>query len=276
MILIDAHVHIYDCFNLENIFESAYSNFKSTADRLLYKNDFIGILLLAETSKDNWFHQIANHAVGKNLPDGKKTGNWTFHRTDENYSLYGRSIKPKNLFLIAGQQIVTKEGIELLALGTNERYANGISLTELIESINKTDGIPVIPWGFGKWIGDRGKLLIKLIESKERPRFFLGDNGGRPLVLPAPNQFRLAEEKGIKILPGSDPLPITSESQRIGSFGSSLCGIISKEHPAQDLKQALMDPMVQFQTYGRLENPVRFLCNQIIIRLKKKKLKRVW
>jgi hypothetical protein len=51
MILIDAHVHIYDCFDLEKFFDSAYANFKSAAEQLGHTNDFTGILLLAETSK---------------------------------------------------------------------------------------------------------------------------------------------------------------------------------------------------------------------------------
>jgi hypothetical protein len=46
MILVDAHVHIYGCFDLEKFFNAANFNFKSVAERLGHGNEFSGILLL--------------------------------------------------------------------------------------------------------------------------------------------------------------------------------------------------------------------------------------
>lgn len=269
MLLVDTHVHIYDCYDIEKLFDSSYSNFSSAAERIDYGNKFIGVLLLSETSRDHWFHRLTDYAVDKSLPDKKKIGNWTFHKTEEDCSLYGRSSNSKSLFLIAGQQIVTLEGLEVLALFTVNRFKDGTPIAELIESIKRVDGIPVIPWGFGKWIGCRGNLIKALITSLEVHDFLLGDNGGRPFLLPTPHLFKLAEEKGIKIIPGSDPLPIASEGERVGSFGLSFYGAISKSYPAKDLKRYLVDPMIQYQTFGRLENPIRFLCNQLALRFKR-------
>jgi hypothetical protein len=269
MILVDAHVHIYDCYDVERYFDSTYLNFKSMAKRLYFGNKFVSVLLLSETSKDNWFYRFTNYADEKGLYSKKKLGNWTFHKTEEDCSLCGRSGDSKKLFLIAGQQIVTLEGLEVLALCTINRFADGIPIIKLIKSIKKVGGIPVIPWGFCKWIGDRGNLLRTLITSAEEHAFLLGDNGGRPFLLPRPHIFRLAEEKGIKILPGSDPLPIASERKRVGSFGFSFYGAISKKFPTQDLKRFLLDPMIQYQKFGKLENPIRFLWNQLALRLKR-------
>jgi hypothetical protein len=270
MILVDAHAHIYDCFDIENFFESAYSNFESAAERIGRGREFTSVLLLSETSRDHWFNRLSNYAVGESLHSERKTGNWAFHKTEEEDSLYGRSSDSKELFLIAGQQIVASEGLEVLALCTIHRFADGTPMVRLLESIKKAGGIPVIPWGFGKWIGSRSNLLRTLITNTEEHNFLLGDNGGRPFLLPAPNMFRLAEKKGIKILPGSDPLPIVSEQKRVGSFGFSFYGTISKNQPAQDLKRFILDPMNQYQTFGKLENPIQFLWNQLALRLKRR------
>ena len=269
MILVDAHVHIYDCFDIEKFFDSTYSNFKFTAERIDHGKKFISVLLLSETSSDNWFQQLANCADGNGLHNKNKPGNWTFHKTEEDSSLYGKSSDSKDLFVIAGQQIVTLEGLEVLALCTIKRFEDGTPIIKLLESIKKVGGIPVIPWGFGKWIGRRGNLLRTLITSAEKHSFLLGDNGGRPFLLPAPRMFKLAEKKGIKILPGSDRLPIVSEGTRVGSYGLSMYGALSKKHPAQDLKRFLMDPAIQYQSFGQLENPIRFLWNQLTLRLKR-------
>ena len=109
MILVDAHVHIYECFDIEKFFDLTYSNFKSTAERIDYEKEFIGVLLLSETSKDNWFHRLTNYADGKGLQGKRKPGDWTFHKTEEDSSLYGKSTGSKELFVIAGKQIVTLE-----------------------------------------------------------------------------------------------------------------------------------------------------------------------
>jgi hypothetical protein len=51
MMLVDAHVHVYDCFDLKKFFDAAFANFKSEADRLGSGDNFIAVLFLAETLK---------------------------------------------------------------------------------------------------------------------------------------------------------------------------------------------------------------------------------
>ncbi len=43
--------------------------------------------------------------------------------------------------------------------------------------------------------------------------------GEELLLLPNPTQFNLAEANGMKILPGSDPLPFPQEAKRPMSYG---------------------------------------------------------
>jgi hypothetical protein len=270
MLLIDAHVHIHDCFDLEKFFHSAHSNFQFEAERINHRNDFTGILLLAETSKENWFHRLADYADGKSLPNSKKADAWAFHRTKETCSLYAKYQNTNELFLIAGRQVITTEGLEVLALCTIDNFEDGTPMIELIELIKKAYGIPVIPWGFGKWFGKRGNILTNYLRTLKDSEVFLGDNSGRPTFMPLPFHFQLAKKKGIHILPGSDPLPFVTEQNRGGSFGFIMPGAVSEDYPARDLKRALLKPNLSIKSYGDLENIFRFFRNQIKMQLKKR------
>jgi len=271
MLLIDAHVHIYDCFDLEKFFDSAYSNFRSAAKRLGSENNFKGILILTETSKDNWFRRLAEYADGGELPEGKGTGDWTFHHTNENYSLSTKSGDFKDLILVAGRQIVTEERLEVLALCTSDSFNDRKPIFDTIKEVEEKDGVPVIPWGIGKWFGNRGKIVKTIIKNNNTPLIYLGDNGNRANFWPQPKLFKQAKQRGIQILPGSDPLPFASESGRTGSYGFLLQVQINFQKPATLIKQILMDqPIYPVRVFGRLEKNHRFLLNQIRAQISKR------
>jgi hypothetical protein len=276
MILVDAHVHIYDCFDLQHFLDSAVKNFKAEAARWGQEDDFTALLLLTETAKENWFHRLAGYAGSRSGNGTESIGNWTFHRTNEDHSLYAQSEKSQGFFLIAGRQIVTAEDLEVLALMTDRQFEDGRPLEEVIQAVKETSAIPVIPWGFGKWMGKRGAILENILRKGKDSILFLGDNSGRPVFLPRPSLFEFAEKKGIRVLPGSDSLPFLSESQRVGCFGLSIHGTISREHPARDLKRIFLDPKTRFQAYGNLENPYRFFRNQLTAQIVKWRYKQEW
>jgi hypothetical protein len=263
MLLIDAHVHIYDCFDLKTFFDSAYANFLSAAKKLGNENDFTGILLMAEAAKDNWLGRLADCADGKQMPQGHNAGDWTFRHTDENYSLAARIDNLKSLILIAGRQVVTDEGIEVLALCTSDGFNDGKPASDLIAEIKEKGGLPVIPWGAGKWLGHRGRI-VKNIVVGHTGCFFLGDNRNRPNFWRQPTLFKLAEQKGIGLLPGSDPLPLNSESGRAGSYGFSTRRQIDLKRPAASVKQILRDgAAIGSGRFGKLEDSYRFFLNQM-------------
>ena len=64
-------------------------------------------------------------------------------------------------------------------------------------------------------------------------------------------------KKGIRILPGSDPLPFDYECGKAGSWGFALENLISNEYPAKDIKKLLMEPATRINAYGKLEKPFR-------------------
>jgi hypothetical protein len=269
MILADAHVHIYDCFDLVRYLDAAYSNFRSQADRLGHADKFTPILLLAETEKDHWFDRLRGFAGGNRIHGHTPIKKWEFHHTGESVSISACSGSSFSLFIIAGSQVETEEGLEVLALGTAERFRSGQPLIDLTKEVKKHNGIPVIPWGFGKWWGRRGKVLDDFLKTQRDKLIYLGDNSGRPSFFPFPYSFKVAKRNGIKILPGSDPLPFSTEFDRAGSFGFLLEGNISETHPAESLKQILLESNEELQPYGNLENPFRFFRNQLKMQFKK-------
>lgn len=259
IIIADAHVHINNCFDLEKMLDSALDNFGQISQKQGYKNNYHGILFLTETTNQNWFNQLAQ--------EKQKVNNWTFQNTPEKVSLFAQNALNQKLLLIAGRQIVTAENLEVLALITEQNFIDGLSLKATMQAIVAAGGIPVIPWGVGKWFGHRGKIISNLFNNSELPPFFLGDNSGRPFFWLRSPYFQQAKTKGIKILPGTDPLPLRSEVSRPGSFGFKIRAELNLRQPGTHLKQMLLDQNLMIEPYGSLETPFRFIRNQLLIRI---------
>ncbi len=267
---VDAHVHIYDCFDVATLLSSAYKNFRFEAIQHKGTEEFTGVIFLTETSKHDWFSRLSGYADANNAIVDELGDTWRFLHTDETCSLLAESGGGQNLILIAGRQIVTKENLEVLALATRVRFHDGTPIGRLIMAIKECDAIPVIPWGVGKWLGKRGRILKALVTSVDKPAFYLGDNSGRPIFWPRPTLFQVAESNGMHVLPGTDPLPLASEELRCGSFGFALRGLVSHEKPGADIKRLIKDGAAEIRSYGKLEKPLRFIRSQVRMRLQQR------
>ncbi|MGC1308913.1 MAG: hypothetical protein WA885_16930 [Phormidesmis sp.] len=264
-ILIDAHVHIYDCFDVEKLLAAAWRNFHSSAGG---STNFTGILLLTETLKHDWFSRISAQ-ISEQTNHQLAIGEWMVLPTAEAGSLKAVDSQGKQLFIIAGRQIITAEKLEVLALITDQIPVDGLSLVDTIQAVQAAGGIPVLPWAVGKWIGERGKLVEQWLKNNPDSPVFLGDNSGRPQFWSRPSYFQIAEQQRQKVLPGTDPLPLATEATRPGSFGLSMKGSIDPQTPGKALKSMLLDPQASWQAYGKLETSWRFLRNQAAIRTKR-------
>ena len=274
LILIDSHVHLYNCFDFDRFFDSAFNNFSNSVKNSSGLNPFLSVLLLTETSNDRYFQELSRSvkSPGENPNSSHPSPlkKWKLRATGESCSLYAHRAGTEGLYLIAGRQIVTAENLEVLALASAEDFEDGQPLETTLERTIAAGGIPVIPWGFGKWVGRRGKILGDLLEENKFPVLFLGDNSGRPIFWPRPPLFEQAERQGMRVLPGTDPLPFPRESLRPGGFGFSMAGQLDPEQPARSLKQLLLEEKTPIQPYGSLENPWRFIRNQIAMQIVKR------
>jgi hypothetical protein len=264
-IMVDSHVHCYGCFDMGRFFDAAFDNLGKFARRIGKEKDICRVLMLSEGSAENYFTNFLNLANA-----GEPLFRWKMIRTSENCSLKAESLDGDSLFIIAGRQIVTAEGLEVLALATNAVIMDGDSLADTVKNVEREGGIPVIPWGFGKWWGRRGQVLNDFLKSAGGRKVFLGDNGGRAHLLPQPPLFRWATAQGLKILPGSDPLPFPHETQRPGSFGFHLEGVLDPDKPAASLRLLIKNARTEIVPFGRLEKTFRFVRNQMGMQMKKR------
>ena len=261
MVLIDAHVHCYPAYPLREFLEMALKNFHEAARRFEYSGDYGKVLCFTESPRESRFLWLQQLAANTGMQPRELSG-WRFRKTEENHCLRIISPAQEEMMIIAGRQIVTRERLEVLALGTRAVFPDGQAIQKLLADAAAAGAIPVIPWGFGKWSGARGKVLKSLLHDATLPRFFLGDNGNRPASWPRAGLFRIARQNGIKDLPGSDPLPLTGQHLRAGSYGFMLENSISNDTPFQDLKTHLENPALQIHPFGQNESLPRFLHHQ--------------
>jgi hypothetical protein len=264
-LLVDTHVHLHDCFDPDALLEHAHRNFEA-AGRQLGWDLAIGALMLTESAGVDWFGRLGD--PGARPPPG----NWRIEPTPEPASLLARS-GARRLLLVAGRQVVCRERLEVLLLGTRVRVADGAPIREVLAAGSRNGALCVIPWGAGKWLFGRGRLVSELIAiSASRDGFFLGDTSGRPFFWARPRHFVEAERRGVRVLPGTDPLPFPSQVSRAGGYGLRLEGAIDLTRPAEWIKAALRDPAFSVTPYGRLERLAPFLHHQVAMqRLKRRR-----
>lgn len=257
-VLIDSHVHIYTCFDIDTFLASAWHNFRDQAARVGSEDRFTGVLLLTESKQHDWFQTLAARS-GESV-----SSCWRFFTTAEPYSLKAVDDLGRTLYLIAGRQVVTAEKLEVLALICDRTFPDGLSTEATIADIQAAGGIAVLPWGVGKWVGKRGQLIAQLLQQQRPFPLFLGDNSGRPQFWKQPPYFSQSQQP---VLPGTDPLPLAAEVQRPGKFGLMLVGEFDDKTPGSALKAHLLNPSGGLQPYGHLENPWTFVRNQAALRL---------
>jgi hypothetical protein len=260
LVLVDTHVHLHEQFSWEAILTAAAHNFSNIVQT--WSESTIGTLCIMDMADQCHFLKI-KESFGSN----SKHGDWNFQNTCEPFSLVATHPSNIPIAVVAGRQIITAENLEVLSLFSSEIFNDGQPIRETLNAINRSGAIAILPWGVGKWIGRRGAVLKQLIQEPNSTSFFLGDNGGRPVFWPQPSIFQKAIAKGIKILPGTDPLPLASEVSRPGSFGLKLQETLNLARPGSHLKQLLLDPQLNFEPYGALDTPLNFISKQILIRI---------
>jgi hypothetical protein len=262
-ILIDAHAHLYDCFDRTTFFDAALNNFRHAAQLRGLPDDTPGCLMLAETSKDHAFSSLIDQ---RELDAGR----WRFDATQDGRSLTASQQGRNALTVIAGRQIVTREGLEVLALCCNETFTDGLAIEDTIAKVIEADALPVLPYGVGKWSGKRGEIIRNLLTSPLTDKLLLGDNAGRLAMAGEPKLFAAARKKGVWTLPGTDPLPFPSEALGVGRFGLILDGGIDTAQPATSIKTKLSTLNAQPPAFGRANGPVPFLRLQLAMQVRKR------
>ena len=259
----DAHVHIHDCFDVQRFFDAAAANFLASAGRVSSKVPARYMLCLTETRSADRFTGLARQAATVQPAAGQPEAAWSFVPTADECCLVARHPVHGEIVVVAGRQIVTMERLEILGLGTVGTWEDGLAASEVIDSVLADGAIPVLPWGFGKWFGRRREVVASLIEDYGDGSLFLGDNSGRPAMMPEPPEFAIAKKSGMRVLPGTDPLPFKSEVDKAGSFGFFIDGVEDRESIWSSVRGLVRQRDIELHNFGSLETPLRFVRNQI-------------
>ncbi len=265
MLLVDAHVHVYPCFDVANLLTAAARNFRHAANTFGVEDHYTGVLMLSEAAQHHWFNSVMH---------GAAYDEWRLDPEGEGVTikacLDGGNCQDQ-IYIIAGRQIITKNGLELIALGVVDDIGDGDEIEAAIIEIRRHGGIPVVPWGAGKWLGARGRQLTELIMRERRTDLCLGDNSGRPVFWNSSVHFKLALQNKMNILPGTDPLPFAEQVERVGSFGFMMPVQLRTQTPFQELKNHVCNPEVPKVAYGNPESSLAFFRNQLLLRLRGQK-----
>jgi hypothetical protein len=268
--IVDAHVHLHTCYRADELLDNAARNLSAACPQdattcALY-------LLMAECRQDDCFAQLRELALNNDPARRSALGlrEWSIRPTSEDSSVLATRGE-QSLFLIAGRQVACREGLELLVLGTTRKFDDGRPIRELLGETEAL-GVPrVIPWGPGKWLFSRGRLLSQLLQEFRRPTLFLGDEGGRPGFWGYPAHFALGARLGVRDLPGTDPLPFSHDVSKVGRMGFRVPVDLDATRPAASLLRSLTDPNAVFDRFATLEPPLRFVRNQIGMQLRKRR-----
>jgi hypothetical protein len=265
-VLVDAHVHLHECFAPSDFLDAAAANVAASARALRLPAATPGFLLLTESAGVDAF---SGFAAGE-LP----TGIWRIEALPEPVSLRAAAENRPPLVLVGGRQIVTAEGLEVLALGTRRAFPDGEPLHAVLASVDTADAVPVIPWGFGKWSGRRGRAVLGVLRDRSKRHIHLGDNGGRPACWRRPPFFAVAEARGWPVLPGTDPLPFAAEIAKPGRYGFVAELALDWTEPFASLKRWLATCDTSVPTYGRLESLAVFAWRQMAMQIAKRRGRR--
>lgn len=257
--LVDAHVHLYPGMETGRVLTAAARHMTRAAHGLGRVSRPPGLLMLTENAGLDRFAELQG-----------RHGDWQITPTAEEVSLLARHADGSApIAIVSGRQIVTAEGLEVHALGTRRTFADGRPIRDVLAAVPGDGALAALPWGVGKWSGRRGQIVASLIEDAP-PGLLLADSGVRAGFLPRPGLLATGEARGLRVIAGSDPLPLAAEAEKAGRFGIIARHAFDPERPFAAFANWQNGLANSPETYGNLESPLGFLRAQIAMQIRKR------
>ena len=226
-VVVDTHLHLYPCYDRVKLLQSLIRGLRSVAPGAQ------AAACLVDGAGSAGYRNLTKATAGdcdgvsvRTLPNGDAA----IVRCGD----LGRVV------IVAGRQIVTREKIEILALGTRQTFANGLDAAQTVEDILTQGALPVVSWAPGKWFFKRGRVVSSLLERFRPDQLLIGDTHLRPTVWPRPRLMKRAARMGFRTVCGSDPLPIIGEETRAGAYATAFTGKLDEEDPTASFKRLLL------------------------------------
>lgn len=260
MILADTHVHLHDLFDPGVWLDAALTHFDARV--AAFPDDRPPRLLLCLTDP-------AGQASDRKLvEETRDTGAWHLSWGTGSLHVEAERKDGRRIAILPGRQIVSREGLEVLALNCRLTVPDRQhTASALIDLVLESDGLPVLPWSFGKWLGRRGRVVEALLE--QRTNFLLADNGNRWPERPLPKLLRRGEGQGIPVLAGSDPLPLRGQEVRVGS-----CGIVAEDAWPDLPAEAVFSRTIAARAWSRFQGRMplfRFAQSMVRMQIRKRR-----
>jgi hypothetical protein len=232
-VILDAHIHLYPCYDLPRALDGLLSRLQRRAGSGAPGTRYLAVV--AERVDNPTLKELL---TGPLLKSG---GNWTATAADGEAVWICRKASGASLSLIVGRQFATREKMEVLALGSHPAALDGLPIRQIIETLRAEGQIPILPWSPGKWLFARGRIVRDLIEEMG-PGLALCDTAIRPRGIPSPSPFRRARQLNCRILAGSDPLPLPGEEKGLGSYAMGWPEADPTANPVNLVRDILIHP----------------------------------
>jgi hypothetical protein len=248
-LFLDAHVHLYPMQDADRMLRGLLRYAKPWLP-----DGAVGLVALARQGlPDAWEHWRRQDAARAGWQISPVTGDG---RALDAVSDAGR------VRIYTGRQIVCAERLEVAAIGVSDAIPDGLCLTETLDRVAAASGYPVLAWGVGKWFGARGRRVRDWVEQATAASGALGDSAMRPLGWPIPGVMRLARQRGIPVLGGSDPMPRAEDAASVGRYATWIDLPSLGPPDTAGLIRCLCDSSRPPRTVGRRSGPLSFCLRQ--------------
>jgi hypothetical protein len=239
LVLAVTHVHLYPCHDTVRLLECALGYLEPGR-----RDGVLRILALTERHDCHAFRDLADGALRLPAP-------WSLAPSAEPAGLVLARDGAPRLCVVAGRQVVTRERIEVLALGADADVPDGLPAAEALACVRAGGAIPVLSWAPGKWFFARGRIVRDLLLGSDPAGVAVGDTSLRPTVWPLPGIMAEASRRGFRVVAGSDPLPFAGDERYAGSYAVAADFAASAERPVAALRRLVLDPGVALSLRGR-------------------------
>jgi hypothetical protein len=256
--LIDGHVHLHGCYDLDDALDAAVENLETARADLDFPAETPLILWLVETG-ERGAERLLERARGR----------WTVVESGGVSLRLNRSSDGSRMTAVRGSQVRTAEDLEVLVVGTQEPVAGNLPLPDTIEACMDLGALVMLPWGFGKWTGSRARAIVSAFERYSPRGLRLADTGARTRLLAISPVLARSIAAGLPVFAGSDPFPFADQVSKIGRHGFVLEGVGSGAG-WEDLHPIIRTVEGQPRRFGRPLGAIEFARLQGKMQLRKR------